>query len=128
MFNVLVGHMSFVGPRPDVHGYADMLESDDRVILSVRPGIRGPATLKYRDQRTSQTDSGATFGTVSSTDTDTSMNNLIPAHELKRLVGQHKATEHLWDRLLAGWPGGERTARDIDEQLEAERRSWKSRE
>ena len=39
--------MSFVGPRPDVAGFADKLSGDDRIILSVRPGITGPATLKY---------------------------------------------------------------------------------
>ncbi len=50
LFNVLVGHMSFVGPRPDVAGYADTLEGEDRIILSVRPGITGPATLKYRNE------------------------------------------------------------------------------
>ena len=42
--------MSFVGPRPDVPGFADQLEGEDRVILSVRPGITGPATLKYRNE------------------------------------------------------------------------------
>ena len=40
--------MSFVGPRPDVPGYADKLEGDDREVLRLRPGITGPATLKYR--------------------------------------------------------------------------------
>jgi lipopolysaccharide/colanic/teichoic acid biosynthesis glycosyltransferase len=50
LINVLKGDMSFVGPRPDVPGYADRLQGDDRVILSVRPGITGPATLKYRDE------------------------------------------------------------------------------
>jgi lipopolysaccharide/colanic/teichoic acid biosynthesis glycosyltransferase len=50
LINVLKGDMSLVGPRPDVPGYADTLESHDRVILSVRPGITGPATLKYRDE------------------------------------------------------------------------------
>lgn len=49
-FNVLLGEMSVVGPRPDVPGYADKLEGADRVILSVRPGITGPATLKYRNE------------------------------------------------------------------------------
>ena len=48
LWDVLVGKMSFVGPRPDVPGYADKLEGDDRVILKLRPGITGPATLKYR--------------------------------------------------------------------------------
>lgn len=50
LWNVLLGHMSFVGPRPDVSGYADTLEGSDQLILSVRPGITGPATLKYRDE------------------------------------------------------------------------------
>lgn len=50
LIHVLLGQMSFVGPRPDVPGYADRLEGDDRIILSVRPGITGPATLKYRDE------------------------------------------------------------------------------
>ena len=40
--------MSFVGPRPDVPGYADKLQGDDRDVLKLRPGITGPATLKYR--------------------------------------------------------------------------------
>ncbi len=48
LWDVLIGTMSFVGPRPDVPGYADKLEGDDRVILKLRPGITGPATLKYR--------------------------------------------------------------------------------
>ncbi len=50
LFNVFVGQMSFVGPRPDVPGFADQLRGDNRIILSVRPGITGPATLKYRDE------------------------------------------------------------------------------
>ncbi|GAA0747757.1 sugar transferase [Gaetbulibacter jejuensis] len=48
LFNVILGQMSFVGPRPDVVGYADCLEGDDRIVLSVKPGITGPATLKYK--------------------------------------------------------------------------------
>ncbi|MCK5056750.1 MAG: sugar transferase [Candidatus Aminicenantes bacterium] len=48
--NVLAGDMSIVGPRPDVPGFADKLTGDDRVILSVRPGITGPATLKYKNE------------------------------------------------------------------------------
>jgi len=50
LWNILVGDMSFVGPRPDVPGFADCLTGDDRVVLSVRPGITGPATLKYRNE------------------------------------------------------------------------------
>lgn len=48
LWDVLRGKMSFVGPRPDVPGYADKLKDDDRVVLKLRPGITGPATLKYR--------------------------------------------------------------------------------
>lgn len=48
LFNILNGTMSFVGPRPDVLGYADLLEGEDRIILSVKPGITGPAQIKYR--------------------------------------------------------------------------------
>lgn len=48
LWDVLVGKMSFVGPRPDVPGYADRLEGDDRDLLKLRPGITGPATMKYR--------------------------------------------------------------------------------
>jgi len=50
LFNVLFGSMSFVGPRPDVAGYADKLEGDDRIVLSVRPGITGPASIKYKNE------------------------------------------------------------------------------
>ncbi|MCK4829586.1 sugar transferase [bacterium] len=50
LIHVLFGQMSFVGPRPDVPGFADKLEGEDRMILSIRPGITGPATLKYREE------------------------------------------------------------------------------
>ena len=48
LWDVLIGNMSFVGPRPDMPGYADKLTGDDRDVLKLRPGITGPATLKYR--------------------------------------------------------------------------------
>lgn len=48
LWDVLIGNMSFVGPRPDVPGYADQLKGKDREVLKLRPGITGPATLKYR--------------------------------------------------------------------------------
>ena len=48
LWDVLIGNMSFVGPRPDVPGYADKFVGDDRDVLKLRPGITGPATLKYR--------------------------------------------------------------------------------
>ncbi|TXE17157.1 sugar transferase [Psychroserpens burtonensis] len=50
LFNVLIGNMSFVGPRPDVKGFADQLQGEDRMILKVKPGITGPATLKYKNE------------------------------------------------------------------------------
>ena len=48
LWDVMIGNISFVGPRPDVPGYADRLEGEDRIVLKLRPGITGPATLKYR--------------------------------------------------------------------------------
>lgn len=48
LWDVLIGNMSFVGPRPDVPGYADKLAGEDRIVIKLRPGITGPATLKYR--------------------------------------------------------------------------------
>lgn len=50
LWNVLKGDMSFVGPRPDVPGYADNLKGEDRLILKLRPGITGPASLKYANE------------------------------------------------------------------------------
>ena len=50
LINIVIGDMSWVGPRPDVPGYADQLKGDDRRILSLRPGLTGPATLKYKDE------------------------------------------------------------------------------
>lgn len=50
LWNVLIGDMSFVGPRPDVPGYADKLKGDDRRMLLLKPGITGPASLKYRNE------------------------------------------------------------------------------
>ena len=50
LFNILIGEMSFVGPRPDVPGFADLLEGDNRIILSIRPGITGPATLLFKNE------------------------------------------------------------------------------
>lgn len=50
LWNVLVGEMSLVGPRPDVPGFADLLEGGDRLVLKLRPGITGPASLKYANE------------------------------------------------------------------------------
>jgi len=50
LWNVVTGHMSFVGPRPDVPGYADRLQGEDRQVLDLSPGITGPATLLFREE------------------------------------------------------------------------------
>lgn len=50
LINVLKGEMSFVGPRPDVPGYADKLIGKDRKVLNLKPGITGSATLKYANE------------------------------------------------------------------------------
>ena len=50
LWNVLIGDMCLVGPRPDVPGYADVLEGKNREILKLKPGITGPASLKYRNE------------------------------------------------------------------------------
>ncbi|MCK0205621.1 sugar transferase [Ornithobacterium rhinotracheale] len=50
LINILNGTMSFVGPRPDVQGYADVLQGEDRIILKVKPGITGPAQLAYKNE------------------------------------------------------------------------------
>ena len=50
LYNVFLGNMSLVGPRPDVVGYADQLKGEDNIILSIKPGITGPATIKFRNE------------------------------------------------------------------------------
>ena len=50
LFSILKGDMSFVGPRPDVQGYADKLEGEDRIVLDVKPGITGPAQLYFKNE------------------------------------------------------------------------------
>lgn len=50
LINILLGQMSFVGPRPDIPGYADVLEDEDRLLLTLKPGLTGIASLKYRNE------------------------------------------------------------------------------
>ncbi len=50
IYNVFLGTMSIVGPRPDVKGYADVLQGEDKIILSIKPGITGPATLHFKNE------------------------------------------------------------------------------
>lgn len=50
LINILKGQMSFVGPRPDIKGYADKLSKENHIILSIKPGLTSPATLKYQNE------------------------------------------------------------------------------
>ena len=50
LLNILKGQMTFVGPRPDVPGYADKLDGADRIILNLKPGVTGLASIKYRNE------------------------------------------------------------------------------
>jgi lipopolysaccharide/colanic/teichoic acid biosynthesis glycosyltransferase len=50
LWNIFVTQMSFVGPRPDVVGYADQLTGEEKIIISIRPGITGPASIKYKNE------------------------------------------------------------------------------
>lgn len=50
LINIFLGHMSFVGPRPDIPGFADCLKKNDQIILNLRPGITGPASIKYKGE------------------------------------------------------------------------------
>lgn len=50
LFNVLKGDMSFVGPRPEVRRYVDLYSKEQMKVLSVRPGITDPASIKYRNE------------------------------------------------------------------------------
>ncbi len=50
IINVLIGNMSFVGPRPDVEGYANKLEGENRIILTIKPGITGPASIHFKNE------------------------------------------------------------------------------
>jgi len=52
LFNILKGDMTFVGPRPDVPGYYDLLKGNDRKVLQLKPGLTSPAALKYRNEET----------------------------------------------------------------------------
>lgn len=88
LWDVLIGTMSFVGPRPDVPGYADKLQGNDRDVLKLRPGITGPASLKYRDE---EEQIAAFVAKVRKGDTDTWESDLI--EQLKEMTDEQVA---LW--------------------------------
>ncbi len=50
LINVLKGDMSIVGPRPEVKKYTDLYSEEQKKVLSARPGITDPASLKYRNE------------------------------------------------------------------------------
>jgi lipopolysaccharide/colanic/teichoic acid biosynthesis glycosyltransferase len=50
LLNVFLGHMSIVGPRPDIEGYYDRLEGENLKILNLKPGLTSPAALKYLNE------------------------------------------------------------------------------
>lgn len=52
LYNVFIGEMSFVGPRPDIPGYANLLTGNDRLLLTIKPGLTGLASLKYHNEET----------------------------------------------------------------------------
>ena len=100
LWDVLIGNMSFVGPRPDVPGYADQLEGDDRRVLQLRPGITGPATLKYRLEDEMIAEYIRTQRSKGHTDITDSTDNLGPA-EIKEI--KEIDVSKLTDQELAVW-------------------------
>ena len=106
LWDVLIGNMSFVGPRPDVPGYADKLTGADRDVLKLRPGITGPATLKYRLEDEMIAEYIRTQRNLPHTDITDSTDNLSPA-EIKEITERFGHTEidvsKMTDQELAVW-------------------------
>lgn len=50
LWNILLGDMSFVGPRPDVQEYTEKLTTEEREFLKIRPGLTSPASIKYASE------------------------------------------------------------------------------
>lgn len=97
LWDVLIGKMSFVGPRPDVPGYADQLQGDDRVVLKLRPGITGPATLKYRLEDEMIADFVEKFKNTNYNE----VSRIIPQTNLSE--GEFEKMKSLSDQDLAVW-------------------------
>ena len=93
LWDVLIGNMSFVGPRPDVPGYADQLQGDDRRVLQLRPGITGPATLKYRLEDEMIAEYIRTQRSKGHTDITDSTDNLGPAALGRRTLATNGTQE-----------------------------------
>ena len=97
LWDVLIGNMSFVGPRPDVPGYADLLQGDDRDVLKLRPGITGPATLKYRLEDEMLADVRKCFDRRSNRPSFGRLSNREPFSELRDRI------DEMSDQELAEW-------------------------
>jgi len=89
LINIFVGHMSFVGPRPDVPGYADELTGYDRIVLSVRPGLTGPATLKYRREE----------NMLATTDNPEEYNRNVIFPDKVRINREYILNYHFWEDM-----------------------------
>lgn len=97
LWDVLIGNMSFVGPRPDVPGYADQLQGDDRDVLKLRPGITGPATLKYRLEDEMLANVRKCFDRLSNRECFGKLSNRGPFNEIRDRL------EEMSDQELAEW-------------------------
>ena len=97
LWDVLIGNMSFVGPRPDVPGYADQLQGDDRDVLKLRPGITGPATLKYRLEDEMLADVRKYFDKLSNREPFDRLSNRGPFNEIRERM------DEMSDQELAEW-------------------------
>lgn len=97
LWDVLIGNMSFVGPRPDVPGYADNLTGADRDLLNLRPGITGPATLKYRLEDEMIADFLKDFRSLS-------LPKLIETYsQIKLSVKEYTALQNMDNQKVAEW-------------------------
>ena len=103
LWDVLIGNMSFVGPRPDVPGYADKLTGDDRDVLKLRPGITGPATLKYRleDEMIAEWVARIRSRTESTDNTERAVSNTNGTNHTNRLTQEE--IDRMSDQELAVW-------------------------
>lgn len=103
LWDVFNGNMSFVGPRPDVPGYADKLMGDDRDVLKLRPGITGPATLKYRleDEMIAEWVAQIRSHTESTDNTERAVSNTNDTNHTNRLTQQE--IDRMSDQEVAVW-------------------------
>ena len=103
LWDVFIGKMSFVGPRPDVPGYADKLTGDDRDVLKLRPGITGPATLKYRleDEMIAEWVAQIRSRTESTDNTERAVSNTNGTNHTNRLTQEE--IDRMSDQELAVW-------------------------